>query len=188
MSEQNSDLDLELWLDKDIVSRQNALKNSFWDILSDTANAFSPAELKKIHQKSRGTKLTRGNNLEGFSYQVLDICRDFDKENGLNIRVLNWFGHGLFLFILLGENHSSRLEKTFIEEGFQFCLSKSEWDYVGIIHHNLASSNLTAFEVNNAEVYQWMLQLTPNSDSIKTTTMLVGKIKKVFNLLSSNLG
>jgi hypothetical protein len=188
MSKKDSDLDLELWMDKEIILRQNKLKHEFWNILSETANSFSSEEIKTIHKTSRGAKLTKGNNLAGFPYQVLDISRDFNPENGLNIRVLNWFGHGMFIFILLGKNHPKKLDDAFIDTGFKFCLTNSEWDYKRLIQKDSATQNPKDSEVDPSKVVQWMLQLTPTSSSTDTITMLRDKIKKVFNLLGSHLG
>ncbi len=96
-------IDLKLWLNADLIQQQNLLKRQFTAIFEEVGSAFSQKELQQISQKSRGVKLSKGNDLLGFPYQVLDLIRDFDLMSGANIRILNWFGNGIYTTVYLGK-------------------------------------------------------------------------------------
>jgi len=169
MSQQTPELDLQLWLDQEIIPRQNRLKSQFWELLSRCANTVPSENLLRIHSKSGGSKLSRGNDLLGFPYQVLDLIRDFDPESGLNIRVLNWFGHGLYLFILIGKKHVLATERDFQDHEFCFCTTKSAWNYPEIILDEKYNPNPGQEEIAKSKLIQWFkpIQLTANTSSIE---------------------
>lgn len=184
MEQTDYKLELDLWLDQSIISRQNQLKATFWDIFSSCANEVSLEELQEIHSKSMGSKLTRGNDLKGFPYQVLDFIRDFDSENGLNIRIINWFGHGLFLFILLGKNHPKKTSPSFFTNNLRFSLSNSAWDYPDIIVNKnyIKAPTLTHFD--DAELFQWFTPIEI-TDCLEVTKQVINdKLKTILGLLT----
>lgn len=127
MSNSSHPLDLNLWKDEQLIRKQNQLKYQFWELLGKVGDQFSQHDLKKIHTQSRGKKLSQGSDLMGLPYQVLDMVRDFDLETGLNIRLLNWFGKGLFLFVLLGKNQFESLDLS--DQSFEKCPWENPWEY-----------------------------------------------------------
>lgn len=182
MSQQTPELDLQLWLDQETIPRQNHLKKQFWELLSRCANAIPSENLLSIHPKSNGPKLTRGNDLLGFPYQVLDLIRDFDPEFGLNIRVLNWFGHGLYLFILIGKKHVIASERDFQNHKFYFCTAKSAWDYPEIILDEKYNPAPSQEEITNARLIQWFkpIQITDEIPSVEQKISLALKDTLIF--------
>src|SRR5690606_11757488 len=71
-------------------------------------------------------------------YQVLDIIRDFNKERGFNIRILNWWGRGLFIFVFLGKDNDKLIKDLnflsgMVFHGYLLAKSVSPWDYKEMI-------------------------------------------------------
>lgn len=182
MSQQNSALDLQLWLDQETIPRQNRLKRQFWELLSRCANAIPSENLLSIHPKNNGPKLSRGNDLLGFPYQVLDLIRDFDPGSGLNIRVLNWFGHGLYLFILIGKKHAIASERDFQNHEFYFCTAKSAWNYPEIILDEKYKPAPSQEEIDKAKLIQWFkpIPITVDTLSIEQKISLALKDTLIF--------
>jgi len=63
---------------------------------------------KKLHQKwghlplfRESPKVSRGENLKGFPFRLLDYPRNFSKAHICSIRALFWWGHGLTLTLHL---------------------------------------------------------------------------------------
>ena len=115
------------------------LKSFFIFLFSDLANEIPPKELLALHPTSQGLKISKGNELQHCPYQVLDIVRDFDKEQGFNIRILNWWGHGLFIFVYFGRyNERLLLNVDFFDimhfQGYLLAKTASPWDYKNMIH------------------------------------------------------
>lgn len=114
------------------------LKSFFISVFSALANEIPLSYLSSIHSNSQGTKISKGNELGHCPYQVLDIIRDFDKEQGFNVRILNWWGRGLFILVYAGRNNRKMLENPSLLSALQFhgyLLSKtaSPWDYTKMI-------------------------------------------------------
>lgn len=187
MADGYKNLDLELWLDKTIIPRQNRLKAKFWNILSDVGNEIDLNSLHEIHAKSRGLKLSKGNDLLGYPYQVLDLIRDFSTNDGLNIRVLNWFGHGLFLFVLIGKNHFKAPLTEFSKYSWQFDLSETPWDYPEIILKRASINAPTLNEVENAPFYQWHKAIEISSGS-EIKGKILDELKNLNQILSEKMG
>lgn len=179
---QNS-LDIELWLNKDLIQRQNLLKTQFNSVLEDVGNSFPKEIFDKISAKSKGTKISKGNDLLGFPYLVLDLIRDFDPITGSNIRLLNWFGNGLFITILLGSKRENPI-KEFIDLEFSFGLSENQWDYPDLI----LNQNLTTDEGKIAEAnlgfYHWIKPIPVDSDLLVLNQNLCKSLKKILSILS----
>ncbi len=125
MSEKTVNLNLKLWLDREYLLKHNRLKADFWEILGTVADSVSLEKISKSHPRTKGKKLSKGNDLLGFPYQVLDLIRDFDPSKGLNIRVLNWFGHGIFLFVLIGKKTFTKPPLFFLKNDFLLGLTAS---------------------------------------------------------------
>jgi hypothetical protein len=120
-------LDLHLWLDQALVQRQNQLKTDFLDLFEQLGNAVTTQELTCFFSNSKGKKISKGNQLLGFPYLVLDLIRDFDLDSGCNIRFVSWFGHGLYCCVFLGKTQLLP-KQLFIENGFQMGRNDLPWD------------------------------------------------------------
>ncbi len=120
-------LDLDLWLDQSLIQRQNQLKADFLYLFEQVGNHFSNQELADFFPNSKGKKISKGNQLEGFPYIVLDLIRDFDLITGCNIRLVSWFGHGLYCCVFLGQKKAYP-SVPFLETGFQLGDVSKPWD------------------------------------------------------------
>ncbi|MCH7397115.1 hypothetical protein MM236_03905 [Belliella sp. DSM 107340] len=121
-------------------------KNIFLNLFTEIANQFPQSILIQAYKNSKGTKVSQGINLENCPYQVLDICRDFDSNSGFNIRILNWWGHGLYILVQFGkitaEKQLKRINDKF--KKFYVGLASDAFDYpaVFISDHLLSTVNL----------------------------------------------
>ncbi|MGY6520902.1 MAG: hypothetical protein ACXIUD_04190 [Mongoliitalea sp.] len=121
--------DQSLWPE---INQQTTL---FLDLFAELSNTFTQQKLIKIFPSSKGCKVTKGLQLLGHPYQVLDIVRDFNEESGFNIRLLNWWGHGLFLIILVGKKRNSQLAKFGESQpsDYSYFSGVDPWDYEQMI-------------------------------------------------------
>ncbi|MEX0884282.1 MAG: hypothetical protein WDZ72_12485, partial [Cyclobacteriaceae bacterium] len=124
--------------DPEIFEKIHLAKAKFTGIFSRVANGLSKERLKDLHQPYKGIKISKGNELERCPYQVLDLIRDFNQNSGFNIRILNWWGRGIFIIVFIGKNHpildrDRQLFDLAIQQHFDFCACRSPWDYPFII-------------------------------------------------------
>lgn len=129
---------VELLNDRLIFEQIHELKSFFVSLFSELANEIPSSYLSSIHETSLGTKISKGNELERCPYQVLDIVRDFDKDKGFNIRLLNWWGRGLYIFVFMGKNNKNLLKSNDFISAMQFhgylvAKTSSPWDYKKMI-------------------------------------------------------
>lgn len=132
---------LKLLNDRSVFEEISNLKLFFVSVFSQVGNDFSTNDILQIHPGSKGLKISRGNELLSCPYQVLDIVRDFDMNKGFNIRILNWWGRGLFVFVFFGyENRFLIEDSRFLSwlQHHEYLLAKSgsAWDYEQIIDKN----------------------------------------------------
>ncbi|SHN02200.1 hypothetical protein SAMN04488057_105265 [Cyclobacterium lianum] len=128
---------LAITTDRLLFEKISAAKKVYTDIFSQTANQLSRDFLNQAHPNNKGVKISKGNELQHCPYQVLDVLRDFDPSAGCNIRVLNWWGRGMFMFVFFGKNHTCLRDAHALLEWagknrYQICLSDL-WGYSEII-------------------------------------------------------
>ena len=127
-----STLNLDLISNPQIFIEIHNTKKLFVNLFTDLANELENEYLTSIYKASKGVKVSQGNELAKCPYQVLDIFRNFDKDNGHNIRILNWWGHGLFVFVYFGKelalDNIAQGFSPFIKEGYILAKGKSPWD------------------------------------------------------------
>lgn len=175
-------IDLDLWQNAELIQQQNLLKSQFNAILENVANAFSIDDFHKISSKSKGLKISKGNDLLGFPYQVLDLIRDFDIESGANIRLLNWFGNGFYITILLGKNRKNPLQK-FHDLGYSFGLSENQWDYPDLILNKNQTREVPIISATEMEFYHWIREFKVNPEPSLLQENLKIEIKKILGIL-----
>lgn len=163
-------LDLELWSNEELIRKQNRLKLIFHELLGELGNEFSNQILQDLHFPSKGKKVTQGNDLIGLPYQVLDLIRDFDFDQGLNIRVLNWFGKGIYLFVLCGKE--SFQEWDLKELDFEPCQSPSPWDYSEIIEKSSKGGG-------ELDYIQWFKELPIDPETSKCLILWKKEIESI---------
>ncbi|WP_111669432.1 hypothetical protein [Algoriphagus litoralis] len=182
MDPSQKSIDLHLWLNKALIQQQNQLKNQFQLIFEAIGNSFSLAEFQKISPKSRGVKLTKGNDLLGFPYQVLDLIRDFDPNHGANVRILNWYGNGLFITVRLGKNRENPIS-ALVSKGFSFGLSENQWDYPDLILNKNTTQSASKIKAWKYGFYHWIkeFEAKTNPDELKENLEL--ELKKIIGIL-----
>lgn len=179
MENQPKLLDLELWSNEELIRKQNRLKLTFLELFGDLGNRFQNEYLLDLHPLSKGKKVTQGNDLIGLPYQVLDLIRDFNFDSGLNVRILNWFGKGIYLFVLCGKTNLNFWDlKDF---GFEICTTESPWDYSEIIVSKNNSQSLSL------DYKQWFKELPIDPESNQSLILWEAEIKNVLNSLTAFL-
>lgn len=183
MDKSLNSLDIELWLNKDLIQRQNLLKRQFVSVLENVQNSFPKVIWDQLSAKSKGTKISRGNDLVGFPYLVLDLIRDFDPLNGSNIRLLNWFGNGFFITVLLGSNRKNPvLEFKNLE--FSFGLSENQWDYPDLILNKNVTTDEKKITASKLGFYHWIKPIPVDPDPLVLRQNLCESLKKILGILS----
>lgn len=129
---------LAIYKNKALFEEIHQAKMSALRLLENVSNRIDLNELAEMHAGHKGVKISKGNELEHCPYQVLDVVRDFDPTRGLNIRLLHWWGYGMFLFVLLGKDYLGKeaLEKLLFSEPLRgFVVSKvpTPFDYKRIL-------------------------------------------------------
>ncbi|WP_200979457.1 hypothetical protein [Echinicola sp. 20G] len=137
-------INLKILNDESIFLEIHQLKNQFVNLFSQLANQITESELTAFDKHQIGTKISKGNELEHCPYQVLDLVRNFHKEEGFNIRFLNWWGHGLYVLVYFGAKNipSSRVYDNYIQGNYQICQTGSPWDYKGIVKSKRLTNDL----------------------------------------------
>lgn len=182
MDEFEKPLDLDLWLNADLFRQQNFLKSQFINILEMVGNSISNFEFEDISPKSRGSKISKGNDLLGFPYQVLDLVRDFEISNGVNIRLLNWFGNGFFITVFLGKNRRNPVHQL-LELGFSFGLCENQFDYPDLILNKNQTTDLKKIQVSTLGFHHWIKSFDIESDPNSNSEILSLEIKKILGIL-----
>ncbi|UJP63264.1 hypothetical protein [Mongoliitalea daihaiensis] len=115
------------------INQQTTL---FLSLFTELSNQYNQERLTSIFPFAKGCKVTKGLQLEGYPYQVLDLIRDFDPDSGFNIRILNWWGHGLYLLVLGGRDFGGRLIEFNLSHTSSFSISQDfdVWNYKKILH------------------------------------------------------
>lgn len=175
-------LDLELWLNADLFRRQNFLKSQFISLLEEIGNSFSANDFSEISKNSKGSKISKGNDLLGFPYQVLDLIRDFDPNTGINIRLLNWFGNGFFQTVLLGKNRLNPIE-SLLDLGFSYGLSENQWDYSDLILKQNQTTNQEKIKASTLQFHHWIKTYELKSEPRVNSEKLCEAIKKILGIL-----
>lgn len=145
---QDQNIDIDFLKDKSTFEKIQVQKSIFIELFTEIANLFPQSKLAQLHPQAKGSKVSQGINLGNCPYQVLDIFRDFDLKTGLNIRILNWWGHGLYMLIQFGKEAAISNKSFILNNLSEYNVGNSfdAFDYKTI----LASKNkLTQNEFNN---------------------------------------
>lgn len=182
MDELHKPLDLQLWQNEGLIRQQNFLKSQFLYILNEVAGQFLPQEFADISFRAAGTKISRGNDLNGLPYQVLDLIRDFDTLDGANIRLLNWFGVGFFMTVLLGKNRANPVQQL-LEAGFHYGLCENKWDYPDLIVNKNQTGDPLQIQASNPGFHQWVRPVSITTDPNLNIGRIGAETKKILGIL-----
>jgi hypothetical protein len=177
--EKNTFLDIDFWKNsKAFFGYFNQQTDLIIELFTDVCNAFPQNKLEAIFPNAKGCKVTKGNQLEGLPYQVLDLVRDFDAQHGFNIRILNWWGNGFFVFITYGSSTAKLFQQVLCTTFDQYNISilNSPFDYGKILNHSeiLNDKNLNSVIEGSNQLQIW--KKLDISDDIKETKSILGKM------------
>ena len=173
-----TDLDINLWLDKTLVKRQNQLKTDFMNLFEQLGNSVTNEELTDFFPKSKGKKISKGNQLLGFPYLVLDLIRDFDLDYGCNFRFVSWFGHGLYCCLYLGKQ-MPQPDQLFFENGFLLGRNDLLWDLAAQVDWIQARTTPPDYPQNHGEARLWIKEIALVGDQENCLQILRNELKKI---------
>ncbi len=173
-----SELDLHLWLDQALVHRQNQLKADFLDLFEQLGNSITHEELIDFFPKSKGKKISKGNQLLGFPYLVLDLIRDFDLASGCNIRFVSWFGHGLYCCVFLGKQ-MGQPDQFFVENGFQLGRNDLPWDLAAQVNWIQTPTTDSKHPLKDEEERIWIKEISLVGDRATCLEILRKELRKI---------
>lgn len=137
--------------DQNIWTEINQQTTLFLALFTELSNEYRQDRLSTIIASSKGCKVTKGLQLQGRPYQVLDIIRNFNEEDGFNIRILNWWGHGLFIVVLAGKNRRQGIMKFAHDHPkYEISVDSDIWNYGKI----LSSSSKNPLEIKKNQKEQ----------------------------------
>jgi hypothetical protein len=162
-------MELELWLNQALLIRQNQLKADFLSLFEDVANSVTNEELKLFFPEAKGKKISKGNQLDGFPYLVLDLVRDFDLHSGCVLRLVSWWGHGLYFCVFFGANLPKVFTEHFLTEGFSLGITDCPWELTELILPGNSSNSLEEIKSRKVGFQLWFkeVKLQPNRESNK---------------------
>jgi hypothetical protein len=172
------ELDLHLWLDQTLVQRQNQLKTDFLDLFEKLGNSVTNEELTCFFSNSKGKKISKGNQLLGFPYLVLDLIRNFDLDKGCNIRFVSWFGHGLYCCVFLGKTQLIP-DHLFVENGFLLGRNDLPWDLAAQVDRIQAGTTTPDYPQNQGEARFWIKEIVLLGDHENCLQILKDELKKI---------
>lgn len=148
------------------------------DLFEQLGNSVTNEELTHFFSNSKGKKISKGNQLLGFPYLVLDLIRDFDLASGCNIRFVSWFGHGLYCCVFLGKTQRHP-DQLLVENGFQLGRNDLPWDLaaqVDLIKTRATDSKNT---LPPDEVRLWLKEIRLVGDRNTSLQILREELKKI---------
>jgi hypothetical protein len=156
------------------------------ELLELISNAFPQNLLLSHFPNSKGKKVSSGVNLEKCPYQVLDLIRVFDLTHGLNIRLMNWWGHGFYIMVFFGTETAKQLKAKIDclinEKKYRPISYSNPWDYKDLEYYleNPMSFNLNSHlkEFGHLQLIQ-KITLKKNFD--ENLKFLIMKIEEILN-------
>jgi hypothetical protein len=172
-------LDITFWNNsKAFFEHFNQQTDLIIQVFTEVCNAFPQNKLKSIFPNAKGCKVTKGNQLGGLPYQVLDLVRDFDAQHGFNIRILNWWGNGLFVIITYGSSTAKLFQEVLSTSFDQYKISmlNSPFDYEKVLNYSeiLNDKNINSVIEASNQLQIWKkLEI---SEDIKDTMSTMEKM------------
>lgn len=164
-------IDITLLGDPALFKKINSQTQLFVRLFTEIGNTFPQEYLQEIHHGSMGVKVSKGNQLDSLPYQVLDIIRDFDPHSGLNLRLLNWWGKGIYCIILYGTDAALKYRNAIqaLAEEYSLSQESSKWDYSKIIDNSTSGTfdiNLHLANFKHCQIVK-KLELMSNYNQLK---------------------
>lgn len=176
--------DLKLFEDKELFEKIKAQSDLYTRLFQLIADEFPQEMIMTKHHGSKGSKISMGYRLENCPYQVLDMVRDFDENKGWNIRLLNWWGHGLYLFVLYGKSTFEKMNSSIqrLDNSYQISNQPSPWEYKKIVDGGINIASIS--NTNNPSLsryFQVFKKIETEPDFEKTYSILKKEIRFIFD-------
>jgi len=180
--------DTQLLNNRRLFEEIHQLKSFFIHLLSELANEIALDFLSSAHTASQGVKISKGNELEHCPYQVMDIVRDFDKNKGFNIRILNWWGRGLFVIVFTGNDNpkliqNDRFLTSVRQKEYLLTKTSSPWDYQRMIDQGRAevipSEEGLKVHLHQFRYFQILKKVDWNPDAHELKTRLKEQVEHI---------
>lgn len=156
-------------------------------------------EIKVIYQKyyqvidfapeQMNAKITRGENLNGLPFLLLDFPQYFSKAEIFSFRLLFWWGKGFTLFLHLKNDQLSAIQRylhtnraALKENDFYVSITGDEWEH-DITQKNY--KNISEFEGDETINFIKFAFPVPFTESNNLKTIVVEKVSQLLTLLSS---
>jgi len=179
-----SELNLALLTNPDIFETIHETKRQFKELFTDLSNKLENRELTNIYPSSKGVKISMGNELQKCPYQVLDIFRDFDKKRGHNVRILNWWGHGLYILVFFGKDFAAETmdeQDYFKKQDFRLARGSSPWDYAAILDHGKYEPGDLNIHLSKFGYLQWFKAIRLEADLDKLRGKISDQLDQIFH-------
>jgi hypothetical protein len=137
-----SDAEMELLLRADWILTKNRILQKSMQLLGIIQENYA----HHLHQLSKSlpaelfavaAKISKGENLRGLPYQVLDYPRLFERENVFAIRTLFWWGNFFSITLQLSGKYKVLFQKNILSNysylranEYHCCISDDPW-----LHH-----------------------------------------------------
>ena len=116
-------------------------------------------------------KITRGENLKGLPYLILDFPQHFSKTEIFSFRLLFWWGNGFTLFLHLKNDQIELIKKLILNEketltkkGFYLSTSGDEWEHNYLADNYRKMSNYKADEPHNFIKFAFPISFNQSTD------------------------
>jgi hypothetical protein len=176
--------DLKLVEDKELFEKIKAQSDLYTRLFRLLADEFPQEMILNKHPGSKGSKISMGYRLENCPYQVLDIIRDFDENTGWNIRILNWWGHGLYLFILYGKSTYGKMKSSILrlDNSYKISDQTSPWEYKKMVAGGINIASLSkSNNISLSNYFQVFKKIETEPDFEKTYSILKKEIRFIFD-------
>ncbi|MFD2202530.1 hypothetical protein [Shivajiella indica] len=184
--DQTAKLDFPFWENsKSFFEHFNQQTELILQLFTELCNAFPQTTLESFFANAKGCKVSKGNQLEGMPYQVLDIIRDFDLNHGFNIRLLNWWGYGLFIFITYGSDTAKSFQRIIPIhfEGYSLSKSSTPYEYKkAIIESETLDSKNLGMELRKSKHVQIWKKLPVYENPTDTLNALKEMIQSILDI------
>lgn len=182
----NIKLDIVFWKEsKDFFHHFHEQVKIIQDVFTVIANHFPQEKLKEYFIQAKGCKLSKGYQLEFLPYQILDIVRDFDPLTGFNIRLLNWWGNGFYVFLTYGSQIKHQYKNVWKSkfDDFQISFTETPFDYPKVEKNSLIlnEKNIT-LAINSSNQLQIWKKLNISEDPGTTSKMISQILSDILKL------
>lgn len=96
--------ELELITQRDWFERKALASAKTIQLLEEVSSLCNTSGMAIPIDFTKGAKITKGENLNGFPFYVLDLPKLETSKEILSIRVLIWWGHEAIVNLLVGES------------------------------------------------------------------------------------